>query len=152
MAHTILATAMKSMDWLRSAVDASTYVSLLPSEGNISATDAVAPNLVLLRPLSTPIIEAIWESKTLTASIVLGLVIIFAVRYLRSPWRKLPPSPRRLPILGNALHLRDKSWLLSKECKERFGEFCDLHYSGEMLRCVRKFQERLCTSMGLGSP
>jgi hypothetical protein len=125
MAHTILASAMKSMDWLRGAVDASTYVSSLYSEGNISATDAVAPNLVLLRPLSAPIIEAIWESKTLTASIVLGLIIILAVRYLRSPWRKLPPSPRRLPILGNALQLRDKSWLLSKDCKERFGELYD---------------------------
>lgn len=125
MALTILATAMKSMDWLRGAVDASTYVSSLSSEGNVSATDAIDPHLVLLRPLSAPIIEAIWESKTLTASIVLGLVIIFAVRYLRSPWRKLPPSPRRLPIIGNALQFTDKSWLLSKDCKERFGEFYD---------------------------
>jgi hypothetical protein len=30
-----------------------------------------------------------------------------------------------LPILGISLQLRDKSWLLSKDCKDRFGEFAD---------------------------
>jgi len=80
---------------------------------------------MLLRPLSAsgPTIKAIWETKSLTAVITLGLSIILAVGYTRSPWRKLPPSPPRLPILGNALQLRDKSWLLSKDCKERFGEY-----------------------------
>jgi hypothetical protein len=135
MAHTILAAAMKSMGWLRGAVDASKYVSSLPSEGTVSAIDAVVPNVMLLWPLSAPTIKAIWETRTLTAGIVLGLVIIFAVGYTRSPWRKLPPSPRRLPILGNALQLRDQSWLLSKDCKRRFGEFTD-HIPRGMLRCV----------------
>lgn len=78
-----------------------------------------------LRPLSAsgPTIKAIWETNTLTAGITLGLLIILAVGYTRSPWRKLPPSPPRLPILGNALQLRDKTWLLSKDCKERFSEY-----------------------------
>jgi hypothetical protein len=125
MAHTILATAMKSMSWLRGAVDASAYVSSLPSEGTISAKDPLGLNLILSLPLIPPTANAIWETKTLTIGIVLGIVIIFIVNYIRSPWRKLPPSPRRLPVLGNALQLRDKSWLLSKDCKERFGEFSD---------------------------
>lgn len=116
---------MKSMGWLRGAVETSTYVPTLPSEGTISSVDSVAPHLVFSRPLSAPTIKAIWEARTLTAGIVLGLVIIFAIRYARSPWRKLPPSPPRLPILGNALQLRDKNWLLSKDCKERFGEFAN---------------------------
>ena len=60
-----------------------------------------------------------------TAGITLGLAIIMAIRYMTSPWRKVPPSPPRLPILGNVLQLRDKRWLLSKDCKERFGEFTD---------------------------
>ena len=130
MAHTILSTVIKSLAWLRGTVDASTYVSSPPNEGTAPATDAVAPNLMLSRPSSASIIKVIWEAKTLTAGIVLGLVIIFAVGYIRSPWRKLPPSPRRLPILGNALQLKDKNWLISKECKERFGEHIDYMPSG----------------------
>jgi hypothetical protein len=118
----------------------------------ITARDALAPNLILSQPLIAHTIEAIQENKTLTAGIVLGIVIIFTVNYIRSPWRKLPPSPRRLPILGNALQLRNKSWLLSKDCKERFGEFTDYIPRG-MLRCVYgKLQERLCTLTGLDSP
>jgi hypothetical protein len=80
---------------------------------------------MLLRPLSAsgPTVKTIRETNTLTAGITLGLLIILAVGYTRSPWRKLPPSPPRLPILGNALQLRDKTWLLSKDCKERFSEY-----------------------------
>ncbi len=85
----------------------------------------VSPNFLLLRPLSAsgPTIKVIRETNTLTAGIILGLFIILAVGYTRSPRRKLPPSPPRLPILGNALQLMDKRWLLSKDCKERFSEY-----------------------------
>ena len=150
MAHTILATAM---GWLYGALDASTYVSSLPSDESIYAIDAVVPNIIISQPLIAHTIEAIRENKTLTAGIVLGIVISFTVNYIRSPWRKLPPSPPRLPVLGNALHLRNKSWLLSKDCKERFGELSNYNIPRVTLRCVYgKFQERLCTLTGLVSP
>lgn len=45
------------------------------------------------------------------------------VRYARSPWRSVPPGPRGLPILGNALQLRDKTWMLGPDCKHSFSTF-----------------------------
>jgi hypothetical protein len=32
---------------------------------------------------------------------ILGLVVLYAVRYLASPNRKLPPGPAGYPIIGN---------------------------------------------------
>jgi hypothetical protein len=115
---------------------------------------AAAPWPWLLRPMSAHVIKVIWEpeTRTLTAGIVLGLVIILAVGYIRSPWRKLPPSPRRLPILGHALNLRDRGWLLSKDCKERFGQFTSLYNQEDANACLWKSQERSCTWTVLDSP
>ncbi|KAI0027748.1 cytochrome P450, partial [Vararia minispora EC-137] len=34
------------------------------------------------------------------------------LRYTRSPWRSLPPGPMGLPVIGSALKMSDKQWLL----------------------------------------
>jgi hypothetical protein len=115
---------MKFMDWLHEAVDASTYVVtfLLPTNNSVMATDAMRTKPMLLQRMSAPTSKAVVETNTLITCILLGLFVIFTINYSRSPWRKLPPGgPWRLPILGNFLQLRDKTWLLSKDCKERFG-------------------------------
>jgi hypothetical protein len=53
--------------------------------------------------------------------LILSLVNIIVAQYVRSPWRKVPPGPKGLPILGNALQLKDKQWMFEKECKQKFG-------------------------------
>ncbi len=49
------------------------------------------------------------------------LVIILVAQYVRSPWRKVPPGPNGLPILGNAFQLQNKIWMFESECKREFG-------------------------------
>jgi hypothetical protein len=68
-----------------------------------------------------PLKNVTLENKVLMGVfLVLFIMIAFVVSYRRSPWRKLPSGPRRLPIIGNTLQLLDKSWLRSEDCKERF--------------------------------
>ena len=54
------------------------------------------------------VFATISQLKTPHIGLILSLVIVLATRYARSPWRKVPPSPKGLPILGNALQLSDK--------------------------------------------
>src|ERR1700761_1674805 len=72
--------------------------------------------------LRETIVRPILEDTTLMTGIMLALLGFFTLSYIRSPWRKLPPGPRRTPIIGNALQLSDINWLTSKDCKDRFGE------------------------------
>jgi hypothetical protein len=148
MTDAILAIMEEWLRWFHEAVDASSYAFLVPVGGTLSAMRAVTPQVMLSRSSGAPTTEMTWDIRTFTVGTVLALVMISAVRYIRSPWRKLPPGPRGLPILGNALQLMDKKWLFSKDCKERFGESL-IETPG---LSSRKSQEISCILMQLDNP
>ena len=51
---------------------------------------------------------------------ILCFLVVLAAQYVTSPWRKVPPGPKGLPVLGNALQLKDKRWMFGKDCKRNF--------------------------------
>lgn len=72
----------------------------------------------------------IFLSQLLTPRLIFiaTLVIILVVKYERSPWRKVPPGPKGLPILGNAFQLQDKGWMFGRECKRKYGSSNSVFY------------------------
>jgi hypothetical protein len=81
---------------------------------------------IALRSLSPFEVIAISRQHTVLAfGAAVGFVIFFATRYLQSPWRKLPPGPRGLPLLGSALELRSQVWLTFVTWKKEYGAIHD---------------------------
>jgi hypothetical protein len=81
---------------------------------------SMSSNLAVLSP--SAIIVFTQQHSTLVSGILAGCAILFTVRYLQSPWRKLPPGPRGIPLLGNVLDMRSKQWLNFTKWKQEFGQ------------------------------
>ncbi|KZV60962.1 cytochrome P450 [Peniophora sp. CONT] len=71
------------------------------------------------------------EHAVLTAGMMAGIVTILVVNYLKSPWRRLPPGPRGLPIIGNALQLVGEPWLKFSAWRKQHGDILYLNAAGQ---------------------
>jgi hypothetical protein len=80
------------------------------------------------------ILENLLQHLNSRIALVTTLIVILAVLYVRSPWRKVPPGPKGLPVIGNALQLRDKGWMFEKDTKQKFGEYSTI-FAHSLYRC-----------------
>jgi hypothetical protein len=70
---------------------------------------------------NNPFFAYLSQLSTTYLGLAVTLVIILVTQYVRSPWRKVPPGPKGIPILGNAFQLQNKSWMFESGCKRKFG-------------------------------
>ena len=102
--------------------------------GNFSV-GVPTPHLECTAPLSYLSLDCVSELAMTDVGLAvgLGLVVVLVIRYLKSPWRRVPPGPRGLPLLGNVLELQDKGWLFKRDCKQKYSELFLLTRVNELM-------------------
>jgi hypothetical protein len=108
----VVNTLRKCTGWFLGVHNTSAYAPAVPLDGGTAVMKGVATSSFSLLTLPLPL-----------KGILFGLLVTFIVSYSRRSRQRLPSQPKSLPIIGNLFQLTDKRWLLSQDCKERFGKY-----------------------------
>ncbi|THH17465.1 hypothetical protein EW146_g3339, partial [Bondarzewia mesenterica] len=73
-------------------------------------------------PSMSMVVDELLLHKPLIIGCFFTLFVLTTIRYIRSPWRKVPPGPRGLPIVGNIMQPNSKQWLTFIDWKETYGD------------------------------
>jgi hypothetical protein len=78
----------------------------------------------LLEALKSSLLQPWLKVKdhgVLSIGVILGLIVFYAVRYISSPFRYLPPGPRGYPIIGNISDMKTGQWLKFAQWHKKYG-------------------------------
>ncbi|KAH9987341.1 cytochrome P450 [Russula vinacea] len=113
------------------------------NEHLISWTSTATINMTSSSPSPFRLLEAfktssfrLWlrvlDHGTFSIGVVLSLIVLYAVRYLASPHRNLPPGPRGYPIIGNLFEMiGGGQWLKYAEWHKKYGDLIYLNAAGQ---------------------
>ena len=73
------------------------------------------------------------DHGVLSIGVILGLIVLYVVRYISSPFRHLPPGPRGYPIIGNISDMKTGQWLKFAKWHKKFGQFAVSNTSSPFL-------------------
>ena len=57
----------------------------------------------------------------LAAAPLVGFILWLIASLAQRTFRKLPPGPKGLPIVGDVLHIADQDWLASSQRRDEYG-------------------------------
>ena len=71
--------------------------------------------------IKSSMLQLVQDHAIFSIGTILGLIVLGVIRYLSSPYRKLPPGPAGYPIIGNFLDMREAQWLKFTDWRKKYG-------------------------------